>query len=90
MKDTFTKLRALISMKSCLIDALRSDLASAAAKIDVLTDANHALCRQNKQLIKQQQEWWTQQDQDDEWINQQLNETQNYLVNVTMKETKDA
>jgi len=90
MKDTFTKLRALISMKSCLIEALRSDLASAAAKIDVLTDANRALCRQNKQLIKQQQEWWTQQDQDDEWVNQQLDETRSHLVNVTMKEKTDA
>ncbi len=55
MKDTFTKLRALISMKSCLIEALRSDLASAAAKIDVLENANKALCRQSTQLVRRHQ-----------------------------------
>jgi len=62
MKDTLTKLRALISMKSCLIEALRADLAAAAAKIDVLTDANQALCKQNSWLIQRQQQLFSSLD----------------------------
>ena len=93
MKDTLIKLRALLSMKSHLVEALRADLAAAAAKIDVLTDANQALCKQNRwlinqlntikeeqrillrdnqELIKQMEEWWSQQDKDKGWIEAEI------------------
>jgi len=60
MKDTIAKVRAIVSMKSCLIDALRADLEAASAKIMALEAENEEL--------RSSVEWWQAQDRDEAWI----------------------
>lgn len=51
MKDTLTKLRALVNMKSTLVEAIRADLESALAKNTELEYAFQVICRQNVKLV---------------------------------------
>ena len=57
MKDTIAKMRALVSMKSTLIEALRSDLEAAARKITKL-----------EAQVAKHEAWWEAMDKDNDYI----------------------
>jgi hypothetical protein len=78
-KDTLTKLRALISMKSTLIATFQADLILAQDLVEALrSDLEHAVSliqRKDEQIKRLQDEnyrllmkGWEQQDKDEEWL----------------------
>jgi len=66
MLDTIKKMRALVSMKTTLIEAIRADLAQALAKIDVMQDVISQLNNRIRKLETENQQlrdqadplWW--------------------------------
>lgn len=67
MQDTIQKVRALINMKTCLINALQDDHRADQAKIDELTTANRVLSREVislRQELRDAKEWWRDLDKD--------------------------
>ena len=88
MKDTLNKLRALVGMKTTLIDALQDQIRLAERTVNALRgDLSHALRLVRKykaendelrrELELQKQEWWMQQDQDEQWLRQFERGTEN-------------
>lgn len=72
-KDNIVKLRALVEMKSKLIKIYRREFQTA-LRIIRKRDAEIEALR--NELEKQKQEWWLQQDQDEQWLREHINETQ--------------
>ena len=69
MNDTIAKVRALVDMKTALIEALRKDLVTAVRIIRTRESTIERLQKENQQL---QQQWWLQQDEDEQWLADQL------------------
>ena len=70
MKDALVKMRALVSMKTCLIHALRADLESALAKYEEVKLANELLSHEVirardeiRRLNAQLEPWWKHLDE---------------------------
>jgi len=64
MKDNVIKLRALVSMKTQLLNVLMEDLAAERAKCDELTAANEVLSREVVMLRRENDPWWRAQDEE--------------------------
>ena len=56
-------------MKTALIEALRKDLVTAVRIIRTRESTIERLQKENQQL---QQQWWLQQDEDEQWLADQL------------------
>jgi hypothetical protein len=83
MTDNLTKLRALLTMKSTLLETFQKDLAFAQDLVEALRgDLEHAvnliqrkddeINRLNEELLKERMKEWEAIDRDEEWLAEYL------------------